>query len=633
MNKIITNLSVPQYLLIAFLIVINGPALAETKWCEAADPVNEMADVAFSKGQDENSLKCPKVVSASKYPETLYLPLPCGLYTTFKKIEIFGADVENSMSFKTVYPGMTSSVDALKNGRREEIITGTLISGDNTNGPREFFYVGKYELTNAQFGLYKKGLFDIGKAEFKEEGASKACLAYIRNIEVDGNAQRPAANMTWFSAVDYTKVYTEWLLRAGLKLVKEGGGPLLPWVKGSSAYLRLLTNAEWDYSARGSWATDINNENNIYPIKNKDGFLIEPTLEDVGAVADMSGLKSRIGLDVPNVHGLHGMMSGVGEMLFELYRFTRPDGREYGPPGGYMIRDIPSDFSGNRTNINSIIEKPFFSSSKASKASDVGFRIIISAPDEYTVGRAGTPGVGIDKGYLATLRKDWESQSKSVDTRLQKMQRAADEVLESSNADKNILRLRLKELSSESRRREAELNEESEKNVMQKVTGLVFLVKNIKMQGQTLFEHYEEAANLRKKAMTMKGITEKKRTEFLQSIYFSFSENYKDTFSMREFELDTYLKYYNNEIFQLSEESKVRGGKRLSLRIDEVVEKLAITGLQRSEAIAATLLIRKHIKLIGRKRLGGGKQTTGLFIRDLDPYRKRRDSTKDELIL
>lgn len=172
------------------------------------------------------------------------------------------------------------------------IPAGTFIMGsndyDNEKPPHQVsiaaFYMDKYEVTVAQ---YQKFL-----------AANPSHDQPTKWNEQLQNANRPVVNVSWNDAV----AYCEWLSRQRGKRV------------------RLPTEAEWEYAARGGlngkkypWGDDITTSNaNFYSSDNTNA------LQDVGLYS-------------PNNYGLYDMAGNVWEWcssLYKRYPNNRNDGRE-----------------------------------------------------------------------------------------------------------------------------------------------------------------------------------------------------------------------------------------------------------------------------------------------------------------
>jgi len=413
---------------------------------------------------------------------------------------------------------------------------------------------------------------------------------------------------------------------ADKKRIDHGMNTLLPWVGGSSGYLRLPTDAEWDYSARGPWAVDRDNDKKVYPVRDKNGGLVAPSMVDVGAVADRSGSAMPVGLDVPNVFGIYSLMSGVGEMLFEFYRFTRPDGTPYGPPGGYIVRGASESGSGDRENINSRIEKPFFNNNRASKGSDTGFRLVVSAPDEFSLGKPGARGIGIDKGYEAALQSSWHKYSTSPDLKLRKKQEEADKLLADVKASQNELRKKLIEVTAESRRREAEIRDKELENIRQRFIGVAFLAKNITAQGRSLLSMFKGTVTsiARNKALDM---SRKDYSKYLAKEKKNFEQNILPRVVKREREERASFDHYVTEITWLARVGETHPANWLDDVTKDVMSRLSDAGIPGAKSLAA--FVANHVSQAISNHGMVNSSERKAWLLEMDPYQiKRKGFTK-----
>ena len=265
------------------------------------------------------------------------LPMPCGGAMAFRRIEVPRGDPRQRR--RLIVVGGDDPRHALSEGQREEPIEGAF--ADRGDPRRRFFYLAKYETTALQMAALQGN-----------------CMTPKREV------LRPAAGVTWFDAVQAGQHYSEWLLKyASARLPREDG------VQG---FVRLPTEAEWEYAARG-------------------GLEVSPTEFSARTFPMPGGIEQYVwfrstrssnselqitGVLKPNPLGLHDMLGNADEIVLEPFRVVR-QAQARGQAGGYTIRG--GSYQTAEPDIRSSYRQELapFDERGARRAPTVGFRLAL----------------------------------------------------------------------------------------------------------------------------------------------------------------------------------------------------------------------------------------------------------------
>ena len=345
-----------------FLVLLAGAIHADSGQLAAA--------------QESASPEWPKASYNPRAAEDDFLlPMPCGGKMVFRKA-------------LTTTLGMGDGDPDFLNDRRTLLgISGPprrsveypryrFLQGAFTDRSRDerFFYLGKYEVTQDQ---WRAVMNDVCPQAGSFEG------------------QKPANLISWYDAVRFTERYNAWLYtNAADALPSEGQAPTdeVP----SQAFVRLPTEAEWEFAARGGVRVSTSDfRQPVYPMPEDERLAQHAWYQGPesarGELQVVGGLK-------PNPLGLFDMLGNAEEFVLTPFSLNRA-GREHGQIGGFVTKggSVRTPRDGLRTTRRDEYNymDPYTKGPRVLET--FGVRIAISAP------------VQVDHERMAHIEREWQA--------------------------------------------------------------------------------------------------------------------------------------------------------------------------------------------------------------------------------
>jgi formylglycine-generating enzyme required for sulfatase activity len=345
---------------------------------------------SLTMAADGDTLDNPKPLA-----DDVILPLPCGGEMVFRYVYVLAQGTLDDREISLGYPfseGEAGYKQSFISGYRRDFINGQFTLNDLSADWRKtispqlpktdastplkpmLYFIGKYEVTARQYAQVMSQARSLASGE-----PACACAAPEGMV-----ARLPKVKLSRFEAERFSAVYSAWLMRYHRDLLPVSGRGKND-DDGGVAFVRLPTEVEWEYAARGGQAVSRQElEGRLFP-RRVEGSKEDGPLGDwavLNQVAGGTGQAARlmpVGTKLPNPIGLFDVIGNAAEMVQESFQLVHV-GRRQGAYGGFVakggnyLEGEGTLFTGMRR------EYPLFAADGTEQSNETtGFRVAIGA--------------------------------------------------------------------------------------------------------------------------------------------------------------------------------------------------------------------------------------------------------------